>query len=220
MEDNIKKELDQIGNIVDQKIEKAFNQAKDNAKGEMESSLKSEIDNLTTYDLYQMGTTGDYTPDEMANININYSELPSAPSATENVLQTETFNRLLKTAVVKDYNRVFKVVDNFDGTAEEALAAGVIDQQDFNLLDLGNRVVISEDTEDKILTGYTTGQLTDLYGTQAMMQIAELYPNWESNNELKALAPNQFESTGVAMAVKSRKCHGHTSISVPAPRNR
>jgi HK97 family phage major capsid protein len=48
MEDNIKKELDQIGNIVDQKIEKAFNQAKDNAKGEMESSLKSEIDNLTT----------------------------------------------------------------------------------------------------------------------------------------------------------------------------
>jgi hypothetical protein len=168
-----------------------------NAKDRIDAQLRerTEIDNLTTYDLYQMGTTGDYTPDEMANININYSELPSAPSATENVLQTETFNRLLKTAVVKDYNRVFKVVDNFDGTAEEALAAGVIDQQDFNLLDLGNRVVISEDTEDKILTGYTTGQLTDLYGTQAMMQIAELYPNWESNNELKALAPNQFEST-------------------------
>ena len=48
MEDNLKKELDQIGNIVDERIEKAFNQAKDNAKGEMESSLKSEIDNLTT----------------------------------------------------------------------------------------------------------------------------------------------------------------------------
>jgi len=48
MEDNIKKELDQIGNIVDERIEKAFNQAKDNAKGEMESSLKSEIENLTT----------------------------------------------------------------------------------------------------------------------------------------------------------------------------
>jgi len=48
MEDNIKKELDQIGNIVDERIEKAFNQAKDNAKGEMESSLKSEIDNLTS----------------------------------------------------------------------------------------------------------------------------------------------------------------------------
>lgn len=48
MEDNIKKELDQIGNIVDERIEKAFNQAKDNAKGEMESSLKSEIENLTS----------------------------------------------------------------------------------------------------------------------------------------------------------------------------
>ena len=47
MEDNIKKELDQIGSIVDERIEKAFNQAKDNAKGEMESSLKSEIENLT-----------------------------------------------------------------------------------------------------------------------------------------------------------------------------
>ena len=47
MEENVKKELDQIGNIVDERIEKAFNQAKDNAKGEMESSLKSEIDNLT-----------------------------------------------------------------------------------------------------------------------------------------------------------------------------
>jgi len=48
MEENVKNQLDQIGNIVDEKIEKAFNQAKDNAKGEMESSLKSEIDNLTT----------------------------------------------------------------------------------------------------------------------------------------------------------------------------
>lgn len=48
MDENVKNQLDQIGNIVDEKIEKAFNQAKDNAKGEMESSLKSEIDNLTT----------------------------------------------------------------------------------------------------------------------------------------------------------------------------
>lgn len=48
MDENVKNQLDQIGNIVDEKIEKAFHQAKDNAKGEMESSLKSEIDNLTT----------------------------------------------------------------------------------------------------------------------------------------------------------------------------
>ena len=47
MNDEIKKELDQIGNLVDSKIEKAFNSAKDNAKGEIETSLKSEIDNLS-----------------------------------------------------------------------------------------------------------------------------------------------------------------------------
>jgi HK97 family phage major capsid protein len=47
MNEEIKKELDQIGDIVDSKIEKAFGQAKDNAKGEIETSLKSEIDNLS-----------------------------------------------------------------------------------------------------------------------------------------------------------------------------
>jgi len=47
MNEDIKKELDQIGDIVDSKIEKAFESAKDNAKGEIESSLKSEIDNLS-----------------------------------------------------------------------------------------------------------------------------------------------------------------------------
>ena len=47
MDENLKNQLDQIGDLVDSKIEKAFNAAKDNAKGEVESSLKSEISNLT-----------------------------------------------------------------------------------------------------------------------------------------------------------------------------
>jgi HK97 family phage major capsid protein len=47
MDNEIKNQLDQIGNIVDEKIEKAFHAAKDNAKGEVEESLKSEISNLT-----------------------------------------------------------------------------------------------------------------------------------------------------------------------------
>lgn len=47
MEDNLKKELDQIGALVDSKIEKAAGQAMDNAKGQIEGSLKSEIKNLT-----------------------------------------------------------------------------------------------------------------------------------------------------------------------------
>ena len=47
MNEELKNQLDQIGDIVDSKIEKAFNQAQENAKGEVESSLKSEITNLT-----------------------------------------------------------------------------------------------------------------------------------------------------------------------------
>ena len=47
MNEEVKNQLDQIGEIVDSKIEKAFNQAQENAKGEVESSLKSEITNLT-----------------------------------------------------------------------------------------------------------------------------------------------------------------------------
>ena len=47
MEDNLKKELDQIGALVDSKIEKASAQALTNAKGEMDSTLKAEIKNLT-----------------------------------------------------------------------------------------------------------------------------------------------------------------------------
>ena len=48
MNEEVKNQLDQIGDIVDSKIEKAFNQAQENAKGEVESSLKSEITNLTS----------------------------------------------------------------------------------------------------------------------------------------------------------------------------
>jgi len=47
MDENLKKQLDQIGDLVDSKIEKAFHAAKDNANGEIEASLKSEISNLT-----------------------------------------------------------------------------------------------------------------------------------------------------------------------------
>ena len=35
MNEEVKNQLDQIGDIVDSKIEKAFNQAQDNAKGEV-----------------------------------------------------------------------------------------------------------------------------------------------------------------------------------------
>jgi len=47
MQEELKNQLDQIGSLVDEKIEKASNQAMTNAKGEFETSLKSEIENLT-----------------------------------------------------------------------------------------------------------------------------------------------------------------------------
>lgn len=47
MEDNVKKQLDQLGNIIDEKIEKATGQALESANGKADETLKSEIDNLT-----------------------------------------------------------------------------------------------------------------------------------------------------------------------------
>jgi HK97 family phage major capsid protein len=48
MDENVKNQLDQLGNIIDEKIEKANGQALENAKGEIDTVLKSEINNLTT----------------------------------------------------------------------------------------------------------------------------------------------------------------------------
>lgn len=48
MDENVKNQLDQLGNIIDEKIEKANGQALNNAKGEIDSVLKGEINNLTT----------------------------------------------------------------------------------------------------------------------------------------------------------------------------
>ena len=47
MEENVKNQLDQLGNIIDEKIEKATGQALESATGKADSALKGEIDNLT-----------------------------------------------------------------------------------------------------------------------------------------------------------------------------
>ena len=47
MEDNVKKELDQLGNLIDSKIEKASNQAIERADKKADETLKREIENLT-----------------------------------------------------------------------------------------------------------------------------------------------------------------------------
>ena len=47
MEEDVKNQLDQLGNIIDEKIEKATGQALESANGKADSALKGEIDNLT-----------------------------------------------------------------------------------------------------------------------------------------------------------------------------
>ena len=47
MEENVKNQLDQLGNIIDENIEKATGQALESANGKADSALKGEIDNLT-----------------------------------------------------------------------------------------------------------------------------------------------------------------------------
>jgi HK97 family phage major capsid protein len=47
MEDNVKNQLDQLGNIIDEKIEKANGQVLENANGKIDEVLKGEINNLT-----------------------------------------------------------------------------------------------------------------------------------------------------------------------------
>src|SRR5210317_1688180 len=46
MEENVKKQLDQIGDLIDSKLEKAHGQALESATGKADEMLKSEISNL------------------------------------------------------------------------------------------------------------------------------------------------------------------------------
>jgi HK97 family phage major capsid protein len=48
MEDNTKKHLDQLGDVIDAKLEKAYGQALESANGKADEMLKSEISTLTT----------------------------------------------------------------------------------------------------------------------------------------------------------------------------
>ena len=47
MDENVKNQLDQLGNIIDAKLEKAHGQAVDSATGKADEALKGEIANLT-----------------------------------------------------------------------------------------------------------------------------------------------------------------------------
>jgi len=88
MNEEIKNQLDQIGNIVDEKIEKAFNQAKDNAKGEYESSLKSEIENLSAQYV-----------EKSESLNKRLDEMEMAAKKTASGATPKTFKAALESAL-------------------------------------------------------------------------------------------------------------------------
>jgi hypothetical protein len=48
MEENVKKQLDELGGIIDSKIEKANEQVNARTDGKIDTTLKSEINNLMT----------------------------------------------------------------------------------------------------------------------------------------------------------------------------
>jgi len=98
MEENVKKQLDQIGSLVDAKIEKAFNNAQDNAKGEIESSLKSEIKNLTA-DYTEKFESAQKRMDEMeiaAQKTMSGQTPKSFKSALESELKNGAIDALVK----------------------------------------------------------------------------------------------------------------------------
>ena len=88
MNEDLKNQLDQIGSIVDQKIEKAFNQAKDNAKGEYESSLKSEIENLSAQYV-----------EKSESLNKRLDEMEMAAKKTASGATPKTFKAALESAL-------------------------------------------------------------------------------------------------------------------------
>jgi HK97 family phage major capsid protein len=81
MTDDIKKELDQIGNLVDSKIEKAMESAKDNAKGEVNETLKSEIDHLTS----QITEKHDEVQKRMDSMEVTNKKLEAKSKSTLNL---------------------------------------------------------------------------------------------------------------------------------------
>ena len=64
-----------------------------NADERAERKLREqkEMDGLTTYDLYMMGSTGDYMPDNQASLVFNQSQLPDPQTFSENLGQRTAF---------------------------------------------------------------------------------------------------------------------------------
>jgi len=97
MNEEVKQQLDQIGNIVDAKIEKAFNQSQENVKGEIESSLKSEIKNLTEEFVAKNKSANDRMDAiEMANKKYSSNQPTTFKGSLDEALKSGAIDSIVK----------------------------------------------------------------------------------------------------------------------------
>lgn len=122
MEENVKNQLDQLGNLIDAKLEKAYGQAVDSATGKADEMLKNEIKNLT----------------EQFNSRIDAFEVSQKKqfeSATKKSFKSQLMDAIKNGAVdsmVKGQSRSaqFEIKADMTGDADfsgEVIAAGRVD---------------------------------------------------------------------------------------------
>lgn len=122
MEENVKNQLDQLGNLIDAKLEKAYGQAVDSATGKADEMLKNEIKNLT----------------EQFNSRIDAFEVSQKKqfeSATKKSFKNQLMDAIKNGAVdsmVKGQSRSaqFEIKADMTGDADfsgEVIAAGRVD---------------------------------------------------------------------------------------------
>ena len=149
---------------------------------------RKEIDGYSAYELYQMGTTGDYLPDNQASFTINRSMLPDPMTASENLVQAEMFYKNMATSAISSYNSMSKRITDAVATKGEdyykidrawdynkLVSEGIITSSEasvHNILDTWNsNQTLATDWRDKNIPT----EVMNAYGVDAMMNVAKQY---------------------------------------------
>ena len=165
---------------------------------------RKEIDGYSAYELYQMGTTGDYLPDNQASFTINRSMLPDPMTASENLVQAEMFYKNMATSAQSSYNSMSKRITGAVATKGEGhyKTGGA---WDYDKLVSDGVITSSEASVHNILDTWNTSggiaatienrnvptEVMNAYGVDSMMNIASQYaaagqPDlWQYNPQLR-----------------------------------
>jgi len=165
---------------------------------------RKEIDGYSAYELYQMGTTGDYLPDNQASFTINRSMLPDPMTASENLVQAEMFYKNMATSAQSSYNSMSKRITGAVATKGEGhyKTGGA---WDYDKLVSDGVLTSSEASVHNILDTWNTSggiaatienrnvptEVMNAYGVDSMMNIASQYaaagqPDlWQYNPQLR-----------------------------------